>query len=188
MVVVCLIKFVSSQNTLDININNNNNIRIMSWEMHYHKYIAAFESSSREDFSVIEHLFDNLYHEDYTFVSKDGRTLDRETVKELNAGCYSMGLKLVTFHFKRIGYQTIDVLFPAENNQVVHVVYTIKDNKLYKGQVLDDSITTVRKQRRASRRFHVYNECNKYHWYQTEQYSRKGNLYDTVCLDSCSSN
>ena len=99
-----------------------------------------------------------------------------------------MGLKLVTFHFKRIGYQTIDVLFPAENNQVVHVVYTIKNNKLYKGQVVDDCITTVRKQPRASRRFHVYNECHKYHWYQTEQYSRKGNLYDTVCLDSCSSN
>ena len=144
----------------------------MSWESNLKQYFAAFEASKR-DFSEVEPLFDSLYHEDFTFISKDGKTLNRDDVKELHAGCYSMGIKLQSFTFKRIASDSIDVLFRSESleggdrDNIVHAVYSIEDNKVTKCEVVNECFSSVAKApRRSSCRFHEYTSwMNKYHWY-----------------------
>jgi len=148
-----------------------------SWEASLYKYNEAFDRSLKKDFSDLEELFDDLYHEDYELITTDGRTVSREAIKDLHHAHYSMGYKLATYHFKRISSDNVDVLFRVEDREglgekIIHINYTIVDNKVAKGQVVDDCVSRVTKHRRlsrhASRTFGVYNALNKYNWYLSD--------------------
>ena len=70
----------------------------MACESALRQYFAAIDGT-KKDFSEVQHLFDALYHDDFTLVFKDGETTSRDDMKEVHAGYLSEGSKVTLIHF-----------------------------------------------------------------------------------------
>ena len=55
-----------------------------TYETALRQYVAAFDGT-KEEFSEVERLFDVLFHDRFTLVLKDGKTLSRDAVKVMYA-------------------------------------------------------------------------------------------------------
>ena len=65
----------------------------LTLEQKFRQYLAAFDGK-KKDFSEVEHLFDALFHEEFSdTIHVHQQTLSREQTKALHAGFFAMGTK-----------------------------------------------------------------------------------------------
>ncbi|KAL7553020.1 hypothetical protein ACHAWF_016901 [Thalassiosira exigua] len=110
------------------------------------KYIAAVNCGQKE-FSDVEHLFDALYHKNYTLVSKDGETLPRDEIKRRHSDYIRKGGKFTLVNFTSIGLYCVDVeirFATAEESKSVHAIVSLEDNKFVKAQVVDSLVSILK--------------------------------------------
>lgn len=120
---------------------------IESCEATLRAYFATFDGTPKEFYPEIDDIFDELYHENFTLVFKDGKSTRREVVKDTHKRYVKKGLKIHLIHLKRIGLNRIDVKFKSENkrlgvqgNRVTELIYTIEDGMIVQSQVVDSSL------------------------------------------------
>ena len=116
-----------------------NETKSMPCEVALQRYFATFDGNKKE-FSEVEHLFDDLYHEDFQ-LDFQSFTLTREVAKRAHASYMSRCAQVTLIHFRRIGLDLVDVKFHINNREeeedfIIHMMYTIRDDKLLKSYEL----------------------------------------------------
>jgi hypothetical protein len=108
-------------------------------EQKFRQYLAAFDGK-KKDFSEVEHLFDALFHDDFSdtvYLSQQATT--KEQVKTLHARYFAMGTKAKLLDYRRVGLKTIDVsyhLFNEEEDIVTRQLITRKNCRVIRSQQL----------------------------------------------------
>ena len=78
------------------------------------QYGALFDGT-KKDFSEVETIFDNLYHEDFVGTTSNGEELNKETKKELDKQRLAAGAKITNVTYTRIDYNKALVQFCLES-------------------------------------------------------------------------
>lgn len=110
-----------------------------SAEASLRQYWSMF-NGAKKDLSDVESQFDLTFHEQFTHIFQDGRILNREQTKQHHTNHLAKGSTISIIHFKVVSPTNADVQFSAKNDeecQVFRVLFTIKDNKLQKAQLVD---------------------------------------------------
>eukprot|EP01083_Nonionella_stella_P265654 899634_1 len=120
---------------------------IESCEATLREYFATFDGTPKEFYPEVESIFDDLYHENFELVFKDGKSTRWQVVKKTHARYAKRGLKIHLIHMKRIGLNRIDVKFRSDNerlsihvSRVTQLIYTIEDGMIVQSQVVDASL------------------------------------------------
>ena len=126
------------------------------FELALRKYIAAFDRKNDISPTEFQARFDNLFHEDFTFLPKYGREmgeegfqaikpeapLTREELFELESNKLNSGIKVTLIHFRKIGLGCRDIklcVADGEEETTARVVMTISAKKAFVSQEIDDS-------------------------------------------------
>ena len=136
----------------------------MLYEATLRKYLTTFDGKKKDFTPEVEHLFDSLYHEKFVLIFSDGKKATRENVKEMHAGYLAKGAKLTLLHFRKIGFECVDVEFHIkceDEDKPIRLVFSIEDNKLAMSQVVNDSLLSIMKARCASN-FRLFTVLGKY--------------------------
>lgn len=122
------------------------------FELALRQYVAAFDGGSTnkkispEEFKT---LFDNLYHKDFTYITKDGLKLTREQVYEREVQKLADGGTTVTLvHFRKIGLDCMDVklgIVNGDEKRTVRAVSTISAGKAVISKEIDETTNFVYK-------------------------------------------
>jgi hypothetical protein len=124
------------------------------FELALRQYIAAFDGTNSNSPAEFQSRFDNLYHKDFTFFPKDGKTmgqdgfttikskepLTREEVFEREASKLANGTKVTLIHFRKIGLDCIDIKLGVVNGEeegTVRVVTTISAKQAVVSREID---------------------------------------------------
>lgn len=114
-----------------------------SLEQKVRTYFYAFGGPSR-DFSNIEDLFDDIYHEEIQLMEEDGQIYTREHLQKYHAyflenlGCLA---DLIEFHWLSRNRAEIKfVVFNEEVEILIHIIATVKDGKIVKQRPFDRSL------------------------------------------------
>jgi hypothetical protein len=111
----------------------------MSIEIKFRTYLATLDGSSK-DFSSVAHLFDELYHNEFT-LEENGSTVTREQMKRIQAKAFELGSK-ATLLYCSASSSAIEYRFHLINDQwdfVIHCMAAVKDDKLYRAQPVEGS-------------------------------------------------
>lgn len=101
-------------------------------------YFNAYDGKPR-DISTVSHLFDKVYHDDMVY-SFDGKSIDKQGLKEVQANFFKLGSKATLLMFKTVGQDQVEYKFRMVNDLVdvvVHNVSKVKDNKFVESQPVD---------------------------------------------------
>ena len=79
------------------------------FERAFRRYIAAFDGTSNISEKEFTSRFNNLYHKNFIFLSKDGNEITREQVYEMEARALASGTKVTLIHFRKIGLNCTSV-------------------------------------------------------------------------------
>mmetsp|Transcript_24326 Transcript_24326/g.37718 ORF Transcript_24326/g.37718 Transcript_24326/m.37718 type:complete len:155 (-) Transcript_24326:70-534(-) len=112
------------------------------FELALRQYIAAFDGNNNISPAKFQTRFDNLYHKNFTFLSKDGKTLTREEVYEREARKLANGTKVTLIHFRKIGLDCIDIKLGLVNGgeeHAVRLVTTITAKQAVTSKEIDES-------------------------------------------------
>ncbi len=122
------------------NTNNNNNkakntlksTALMEGKIR--QYTSLFDGT-KKDFSDVESVFNDLYHNDYHGTIEDGVELSREAKKQLDSERLASGVKVTSFAYTRIGLNKALVEFQLDqgddgDNVIAQDLLTIKDMKI----------------------------------------------------------
>eukprot|EP00984_Skeletonema_dohrnii_P026154 scaffold15452_cov102-Skeletonema_dohrnii-CCMP3373.AAC.2 len=113
------------------------------FELALRQYIAAFDGTNNITPAEFQTRFDNLYHKDFTFLSKDGKTLTREEVYKREASKLANGTKVTLIHFRKIGLDCIDIKLGlvngGEEHAVARFVTTITAKQAVTSKEIDES-------------------------------------------------
>jgi hypothetical protein len=108
-------------------------------EQKFRQYLAAFDGK-KKDFSGVEHLFDALFHDDFSdTVYLSQQATSKEQIKALHARYFAMGTKAKLLDYRRVGLKTIDVsyhLFNDEEDIVTRQLITRKNCRVIRTQQL----------------------------------------------------
>ncbi len=108
-------------------------------EQKFRQYLAAFDGK-KKDFSEVEHLFDALFHDDFSdTVYLSQQATSKEQIKTLHARYFAMGTKAKLLDYRRVGLKTIDVsyhLFNDEEDIVTRQLITRKNCRVIRTQQL----------------------------------------------------
>ena len=108
-------------------------------EQKFRQYLAAFDGK-KKDFSEVEHLFDALFHDDFSdTVYLSQQATSKEQIKALHARYFAMGTKAKLLDYRRVGLKTIDVsyhLFNDEEDIVTRQLITRKNCRVIRTQQL----------------------------------------------------
>ena len=86
-------------------------------EQKFRQYLAAFDGK-KKDFSEVEHLFDALFHDDFSdTVYLSQQATSKEQMKTLHARYFAMGTKATLIYYRRVGLKTIDVSYHLFNDE-----------------------------------------------------------------------
>mmetsp|Transcript_12758 Transcript_12758/g.21947 ORF Transcript_12758/g.21947 Transcript_12758/m.21947 type:complete len:141 (+) Transcript_12758:151-573(+) len=122
------------------------------YEMALRQYLSEFDGA-KKDFSAVEDKFNALFHDKFSVTFEEGEDFSREDMKSMHAGFLTKGAKITLIHLRKIGLNCLDVKFTAqaegEEDQTIHLVYTIEDEKIVQAQEVD-SIGSVIKARLKS--------------------------------------
>ena len=80
-----------------------NKATTQTFEDKVHQYAALFDGT-KKDFSEVEAIFDNLYHEDFVGETSNGEELNKKARKELDKQRLAAGAKITHVTYKRIDY------------------------------------------------------------------------------------
>ena len=125
-----------------------NETESMPCEVALRRYFATFDGNKKE-FSEVQHLFDDLYHKDFQ-LDFQSFTLTRAVAKRAHSSYMSRGAQVTLIHFRHIGLDLVDVKFHINNSEeeedfIVHMMYTIQDDKLLKSyELMGSSYTTYK--------------------------------------------
>ena len=114
-------------------------IHVHTAEASLRHYWSMF-NGTKKDFSEVESQFELTFHEQFTHIFQDGRILTREETKQHHTNHLAKGSIISIIHFKVVSPDYADVQFSVKNDeecQVFRVLFTIKDNKLLKAQLVD---------------------------------------------------
>jgi hypothetical protein len=106
-----------------------------TFEHKVRQYAAIFDGT-KKDFSEVEAIFYNLYHEDFVGETSNGEELDKEARKELDKQRLAAGAKITHVTYKRIDYNKALIefyLFDLESEDkdiIIQTLVTIKDKKI----------------------------------------------------------
>ena len=106
------------------------------------QYAALFDGT-KKDFSEVEVIFDNLYHEDFVGTASNGEEFDKKARKELDKQRLAAGAKITNVTYKRIDYNKALVefyLFDLESEDkdiIIETLVTIKDKKIIESSRVD---------------------------------------------------
>ena len=92
-----------------------NKATTQTFEDKVRQYAAIF-NGTKKDFSEVEAIFDNLYHEDFV-ASSNGEKLNKEGKKELDKQRLAAGAKITNVTYKRIDYNKALVEFCVEESE-----------------------------------------------------------------------
>uniref|UniRef100_A0A7S2LWR3 Uncharacterized protein n=1 Tax=Skeletonema marinoi TaxID=267567 RepID=A0A7S2LWR3_9STRA len=114
------------------------------FELALRQYIAAFDGNNNISPAKFRTRFDNLYHKDFNFLSKHGKTLTREEVYEREASKLANGTKVTLIHFRKIGLDCIDIKLGLVNGgedstSTVRIVTTITAGQAVTSKEIDES-------------------------------------------------
>eukprot|EP00984_Skeletonema_dohrnii_P033853 scaffold31840_cov67-Skeletonema_dohrnii-CCMP3373.AAC.1 len=112
------------------------------FELALRQYIAVFDGTNNIPPAKFQTRFDNLYHKNFTFLSKDGNTLTREEVYEREASKLANGTKVTLIHFRKIGLDCIDIKLGLVNGgeeHAVRFVTTITAKQAVTSKEIDES-------------------------------------------------
>ena len=112
------------------------------FELALRQYIAAFDGTNNISPAKFQTRFDNLYHKNFTFLSKHGKTLTREEVYEREASKLANGTKVTLIHFRKIGLDCIDIKLGLVNGgeeYAVRAVTTITAKQAVTSKEIDES-------------------------------------------------
>ena len=110
------------------------------------QYGALFDGT-KKDFSEVETIFDNLYHEDFVGTTSNGEELNKETKKELDKQRLAAGAKITNVTYKRIDYNKALVEFYLESEGtdessnssiILKFLVTIKNKKIIETRYISD--------------------------------------------------
>ena len=113
------------------------------------QYAAIFDGT-KKDFSEVEAIFDNFYHEDFVGETSNGEKLNKEGRKELDKQRFAAGAKITHVTYKRIDYNKALVEFCLEesegtdesssisNSIISKFLVTIKDKKIIEARQISD--------------------------------------------------
>ena len=108
-------------------------------EQKFRQYLAAFDGK-KKDFSGVEHLFDALFHDDFSdTVYLSQQATSKEQIKAIHARYFAMGTKAKLLDYRRVGLKTIDVsyhLFNDEEDIVTRQLITRKNCRVIRTQQL----------------------------------------------------
>ncbi len=106
------------------------------------QYAALFDGT-KKDFSEVEAIFDNLYHEDFVGETSNGEKLNKEGRKELDKQRFAAAAKITHVTYKRIDYNKALVefyLFDLESEDkdiIIQTLVSIKDKKIIESNRVD---------------------------------------------------
>ena len=113
------------------------------------QYAALFDGT-KKDFSEVEAIFDNLYHEDFVGKTSNGEELDKEARKELDKQRLAAGAKITHVTYKRIDYNKALVEFylidlESDDKDVwIQTLVSIKDKKIIESNRVDRLTGTIK--------------------------------------------
>ena len=106
-------------------------------EQRFRQYLAAFDGK-KKDFSEVEPLFDALFHEEYSdTIHFRHQAVSREQTKADHAKHVAMGSKATLVHYRRVGFNTIDVSYVFFNDQeevVTRQLLTRQNGRIIRAQ------------------------------------------------------
>ena len=138
---------------------------IESCEATLRAYFATYDGTPKEFYPEVESIYDDLYHENFRLVFKDGKSTGRDVVKKTHARYAKKGLKIHLIHLKRIGFNRIDVKFKSENKRrgvqgrVTELIFTIEDGMIIQSQVVDSSLAHYMHERCNSAILKYVHQC-----------------------------
>ena len=109
------------------------------------QYLAAFDGT-KKDFTEVEHLFDSLYHEHFTFSTKDGTLHTRDTAKKIAASKLALGSEVTLIHLKRIGLSCVDIKYRLVNkveDTITRIVFNTLSKKIMRAWVHEDTFRST---------------------------------------------
>ena len=110
------------------------------------QYAALFDGT-KKDFSEVEAIFDNLYHEDFVGKTSNGEKLNKEARKELDKQRVAAGAKITHVTYKRLDYNKalIELCMESEGKDVIiQTLVTIKDKKIIESNRVDRLTGTIK--------------------------------------------
>jgi len=130
----------------------------MSYKSALEQYVSVFDGTKKQFSEDIEDLFNNLYHPDFTLVTKERTRETRDSTKQMHSRKLARGTKASIVHIKRIGLSCVDVKLRLVNDLediTTRVLFTLFDNKMIKGIHHEDTfISTIASKSRSD--FYYY--------------------------------
>lgn len=115
-------------------------------EQKIRQYLAVFDGKTK-DFSDVEHLFDALFHSDYSSTNQHYRHETRDQIKTQHSRYFAMGTKATLLDYRRVGFNTVDVSYHLINDEediVTRQLMTRKNCSLIRTQQLSLSYLSYR--------------------------------------------
>ena len=104
------------------------------------RHYAALFDGSEKDFSGVETLFNDLYHDDFIGTDSNGEEINKETKKRLDENRLAAGAKVTNVAYTRIDYNKALVEFHLESEGksiLAQYLVTIKDKKIIEARQVD---------------------------------------------------
>ena len=149
-------------------------------EATFRRYIAIYDGTKKDFEEEAAPFYEELFHPKYSLTTKPmkedhhdkfdlhfrhGKTLTRDESKESHANHLAIGTIIELIHFKQVSPFIVDVKFHLKNDledRDIRVVYSVEEDKLLKGQEVEDSFFSVAKAK-SSRRLQFFNHTLKEH-------------------------
>jgi len=115
-------------------------------------YLDAFDGTPKK-FSEVEHLFDKVYHRNFTFSTEDGKIHTRKEAKASVARKLALGSKVEVIHWKRIGMSCTDLkyrLVNKEEDTITRVLFNTVSKKIIRAYIHDDTFSSTLKAKTKS--------------------------------------
>eukprot|EP00985_Skeletonema_marinoi_P001150 scaffold464_cov130-Skeletonema_marinoi.AAC.2 len=106
-------------------------------EQKFRQYLAAFDGK-KKDFSEVEHVFDALFHEEFSdTINVHHQAVSREHIKTLHTEYFAMGTKATLIHYRIVGLNTVDVSYNLFNDQeevITRQLFTRQNGRVVRAQ------------------------------------------------------
>ena len=115
-------------------------------------YLDAFDGTPKK-FSDVEHLFDKVYHRNFTFSTEDGKIHTRKEAKASVARKLALGSQVEIIHWKRIGMSCTDLkyrLVNKEEDTITRVLFNTVSKKIIRAYIHDDTFSSTLKAKTKS--------------------------------------
>jgi len=143
-------------------------------EATFRRYIAIYDGTKKDFEEEAEPFYEELFHQKYSLTTKPmkvdhhdkfdlhfrhGKTLNRDESKASHASHLANCTKIELVHFKQVSPFIVDVKFHLKNDledRDIRVVYSVQDDKLLKGQEVEDSFFSVAKAKCSGSIFNAF--------------------------------